>query len=193
MSVRAAGALTTLLTGLALLAGSGAAQALQYDVPPEDYAPYQPQSTCRKSPRPGTVELAAWIDHRFSGGTATASMRPCDSGGTSEHKDGRAIDWPMNAGRKKDRREVGRFLDTLFADDADGNADALARRMGVMYVIWSDHIYASYDEFDRRKYRSSSCPSLKKCSATLRHRDHVHISLSKPGGRGVTSWYVAHG
>jgi hypothetical protein len=191
LALRASGALTTLLTLVALLSGPGAAQALQYDDPPEDYASYQPQTTCRKAPRPGTVELAAWIDHRFSGGHAAATMRPCDAGGTSEHKDGRAIDWSMNATRKKDRREVGRFLGTLFAQDADGNADAPARRMGVMYVIWNDHIYASYDEFARRDYRSSSCASLEKCSATLRHRDHVHISLSKPGGRGVTSWYAA--
>lgn len=193
MALRASGALTTLLTVVALLSVPGPAEALQYDGPPEDYASYQPQTTCRKAPRAGTVELAEWIDHRFTGGHAAASMRACDSGGTSEHKDGRAIDWSMNATRKKDRREVGRFLAKLVADDADGNADALARRMGVMYVIWNDHIYASYDEFARRDYRSSSCKSLKKCSATLRHRDHVHISLSKPGGRGVTSWYVAHG
>lgn len=193
MAPRASGALMTLLTLAALLFTSGAAQALQYDDAPEDYASYQPQTACRKAPRPGTLELAGWIDHRFAGGHAAASMRACDSGGTSEHKDGRAIDWSMDATRKLERREVGRFLETLFADDADGNAQSLARRMGVMYVIWNDHMYASYDEFARRDYRSSSCTSLKKCSATLRHRDHVHISLSKPGGRGATSWYVAHG
>jgi hypothetical protein len=139
------------------------------------------------------VELAGWIDHRFSGGAATASMRACSSGGTSEHKDGRAIDWSMDATEKKQRREVARFLDELFAEDDDGNAAALARRMGVMYIIWNDHIYASYDEFAGRDYQSSSCPKLKSCSATLRHRDHVHISLSRPGGRGDTSWYGANG
>ncbi len=58
-----------------------------------------------------------------------------------------------------------------------------------MYVIWNDHMYAAYDTFAKRDYLSSSCPSRKKCSATLRHRDHVHISLSKAGGRGTTSWY----
>ena len=97
----------------------------------------------------------------------------------------------MDARKKKQRREVARFLARLFAEDQDGHAHARARRMGVMYVIWNDHIYASYGEFARRDYKSSSCPSLKKCSATLRHRDHVHVSLSKPGGRGVTSWYTA--
>ena len=177
---------------VALLAAPGVVQAVEYDEAPEDYASYQPQTKCRKKAMPGTVELAAWINHRFSGGTATASVRPCSSGGTSEHKDGRAIDWSMDATKKKQRREVGRFLDGLRAEDDDGNADALARRMGIMYVIWNDQIYASYDEFARRDYQSSSCPKLKSCSATLRHRDHVHISLSRPGGRGDTSWYVAH-
>jgi hypothetical protein len=183
-----------LLAPLLLVASpTSVARAAAYDEPPEDYASYQPQTTCRKSARPGTVELAAWIDARFDGGTASASMRPCDSGGTSEHKDGRAIDWSMNAARKQDRHEVAAFLERLFAADADGNAHALARRMGVMYVIWDDHMYASYDGFEPREYRSSSCTSLKRCSPTLRHRDHVHISLSRPGGRGATSWYATHG
>ena len=179
-----------LTTGALLLAAPGAAQA-GYAAAPEDYAPYQPQTECRKSARPGTLELASWLNARFGGGRATADVRACGSGGASEHKDGRAIDWSMDAGKPEHRREVSQLLRRLFAEDGDGHRHALARRMGVMYVIWNDHIYASYDEFATRDYRSSSCPSLKRCSATLRHRDHVHISLSKPGGRGATSWYVA--
>ena len=175
---------------LALLAAAGMVRAAAFEDAPEDYASYQPQTTCRKTARPGTAELARWINARFGGGTATPSVRSCDSGGTSEHKDGRAIDWSMDAAEKEDRREVAAFLDRLLADDAHGNPHALARRMGVMYVIWNDHMVASYDEFDRQEYRSSSCPALKKCSPTLRHRDHVHISLSRPGGRGITSWYT---
>jgi hypothetical protein len=184
-------AAVVLTASVALMGSPAAVHAAGYDAPPEDYASYQPQTKCRKSARPGTVELAGWINKKFSGGTASASVRGCDSGGASEHKDGRAIDWTMNAAKKKQRREVARFLNRIFAEDADGNEHALARRMGIMYVIWNDRIYASYDEFAARKYKSSSCPSLKKCSATLRHRDHVHISMSKPGGRGVTSWYDA--
>jgi len=182
-----------LLVALLALLAPGVVHAVEYDKPPEDYASYQPQTTCRKGARPGTVELAGWVNHRFSGGAATASVRACSSGGPSEHKDGRAIDWSMDATDKKDRLEVARLLDEIFAADGEGNAAALARRMGVMYVIWNDHIYASYDEFASRDYRSSSCAKLKGCSATLRHRDHVHISLSRPGGRGDTSWYAAHG
>lgn len=188
MGIRVPRLVVGLATALALALPAGVA-AVEYDQPPEAYASYQPQTKCRKAPRPGTRQLARWIDQSFGGGAARATMRRCKSGGTSEHKDGRAIDWTMDARKKQHRREVRRFLTTIFAEDADGNAHALARRMGVMYVIWSDRIWASYDQFAPRDYRSSSCPSLKRCSATLRHRDHVHVSLSRPGGRGVTSWY----
>jgi hypothetical protein len=98
----------------------------------------------------------------------------------------------MDAARADDRAEVERFLRKLFKADAAGEEDARARRMGVMYVIWDDHMYASYrDEFAPSNYLSSSCARKRDCSATLRHRDHVHISLSKAGGRAATSWYVA--
>jgi len=183
--------LARLALALVVLLGTGSAVAVGVeDEPVEAYAAYQPQSKCRERARPGTRALAEWINRRFDGGTATASMRSCDSGGASEHKDGRAIDWAMNASKKGHRTEVRRLLDRLFTSDGAGNQHARARRMGVMYVIWNDHSYASYREFERTAYLSSSCKSTEKCSATLRHRDHVHISLSRPGGRGATSWYV---
>jgi hypothetical protein len=149
-----------LAAALSLLAAVGVVHAAAYDDVPEDYASYQPQTTCRKAARPGTVALAAWLNVRFDGGTATPSVRPCNSGGTSEHKDGRAIDWTMDAGDKHDRLEVAAFLERVFATDGGYNDHALARRMGIMYVIWNDRMYASYDEFAREDYRSSSCPHL---------------------------------
>jgi hypothetical protein len=161
-----------------------------YDEPVEDYASYQPQKQCRDQARPGTKALNRWINRKFGGGTATASVRSCNPGTTSEHEDGRAIDWSMNATKRAHRLEVRRFLDKLFAADAGGNAHARARRMGVMYIIWNDRMYASYRAFTAQAYKSSSCKRLRSCSATLRHRDHVHISLGKPGARGDTSWYA---
>jgi hypothetical protein len=179
---------TTLVCATTLMAGPAAAAAA-YDVPVEDYASYQPQTRCRETPRPGTQQLAEWIEARFDGGPASAAVRACSSGGASEHKEGRAIDWAMDAGDADSRREVRRFLDRIFATDGAGNAHARARRMGIMYVIWNDHMWASYDRFSRKDYVNGSCASAAACSATLRHRDHVHLSLSRPGGRGATSWY----
>lgn len=59
-----------------------------------------------------------------------------------------------------------------------------------MYVIWDDRMYAAWDGFEPKRYLSSGCRSRKTCSPTLRHRDHMHISLSKAGAKALTSWYV---
>jgi hypothetical protein len=183
--------LVLLALALGLLVGCLAVvpPASAYTDAPEDYASYEPENACRDRPRAGTRQLAAWIDRTFGGGAALATMRACSSS-SSEHQDGRAIDWTMDAERKAQRAEVARFLDRLFADDADGNAHALARRMGIMYLIWNDRIYASYRSFEPRDYLSSSCRTKERCSKTLRHRDHVHVSLSLRGGRGQTSWFT---
>jgi hypothetical protein len=188
---RSAAAVLTMLAVAApvTLLTAPASAAPTYDSPVEDYAPYQPQEKCHDTARPGTQELAEWIDARFEGGPALASIRACGSGGVSEHKDGRAIDWMMDAGEDAQRREVRRFLDKVFATDDGDNAHARARRRGIMYVIGNDRMWASYDTFDREDYLNGSCPSVERCSATLRHRDHVHLSLSRRGGRGLTSWY----
>jgi hypothetical protein len=180
-----------LLAAFALVLTPTLAFGVEYAGPPEDYARYEGQTTCAQRPKPGTRELAGWINRRFGGGTAVASLRSC-GGGASEHKDGRAIDWTMDATRPGHRAEVERFLARIFTTDRDGHADARARRMGVMYVIWNDEMYASYrNGFEPTPYLSSSCKRKRTCSPTLRHRDHVHISLSKAGGRAETSWYVA--
>ncbi|MCR6030210.1 hypothetical protein GGQ22_01985 [Nocardioides sp. zg-579] len=62
--------------------------------------------------------------------------------------------------------------------------------MGIMHLIWNDRRYAAWDSFEPEPYLSSSCRKRSTCSATLRHRDHVHISLTRKAGRGQTSWYA---
>ncbi len=121
---------------------------------------------------------------------SAGSPRPAQGKSVSEHKEGRAFDWSLNALKSGDRTRAQRFLRAAFATGPSGEPAELARRMGIMYVIWNDHIYASYDQFRVRAYRSSSCKTLAKCSKTLRHRDHLHISLIRAGGAGRTSWYV---
>ncbi|MGH3307204.1 MAG: hypothetical protein ACRDOX_05900 [Nocardioides sp.] len=165
---------------LLALAGPAAAQV-------EDYADYKPQENCSPRAKPGTEALARWLVHR--GGGYGPISRKCGVGGVSEHKEGRAFDWTLDAARRNDRRIAKAFLDVAFATDQRGNEHAKARRMGIMYIIWNDHKYDAWDYFEREDYLSSSCKSLRKCSKTLRHRDHMHISLSRRGGRGETSWY----
>jgi hypothetical protein len=159
-----------------------------YVLPVDSYAPYQPQKTCARTDKPGTVALGQWLVAR--GGVFGGTLRSCSSGGTSEHKDGRAFDWMLDATSVDDRAIADAFLVEAFADDELGDTDALARRMGIMYVIWNDRMYAAWDGFEPKRYLSSGCRTRRTCSATLRHRDHMHISLSRDGARGRTSWYV---
>jgi hypothetical protein len=182
--------LLPLLAVLACLLLVGAAQASTTPVAPvEPYAPYQPQTRCSPTPKPGTQALGHWLVRTYGGGYGRIS-EACKGKSVSEHKEGRAFDWSLNATKAADRARAQRFLTAAFATGPSGAPAEMARRMRIMYVIWNDHIYASYDQFRARNYRSSSCKTLAKCSATLRHRNHMHISLTRSGGSGLTSWYA---
>lgn len=177
------------ISGCLLAVPSQATSTSQrYALPVESYAPYQPQRTCARTDKPGTVALGRWLVAR--GGVYGGTLRSCGSGGQSEHKDGRAFDWMLDAKDADDRAVADAFLVEAFADDELGDTDALARRMGIMYVIWNDRMYAAWDGFEPKKYLSSGCRTRRTCSVTLRHRDHMHISLSRAGATGRTSWYV---
>ncbi|WP_114422479.1 hypothetical protein [Nocardioides houyundeii] len=178
---------------IALLAPGGAVPAGAGEAPVftsaiEGYADYQPQTRCRRHAGPGVRQLAQALAAR--GGQLGPIARSCAGPGTSEHKEARAFDWMLDARSGEDERAGRLFLDEVFAPDAAGNPHALARRMGIMYVIWNDRVWSSYRGFAERPYRSSSCPRRKGCSVTLRHRDHMHISLTRRAARGLTSWYV---
>jgi hypothetical protein len=160
-----------------------------YLMPLEPYAGYQPQTTCKHTPRMGVLMLADWLVAR--GGGYGPISRSCRGSSTSEHKESRAFDWLLDAGSETDRALAAALLDEVFAPDDTGQPHALARRMGIMYIIWDDTMYASYDGFQPKRYLSSSCRSRRKCSPTLRHRDHMHISLTRQGAKGTTSWYLA--
>ncbi len=153
--------------------------------PVEDYAGYDGQRWCAKHVKQGTRQLQSWAVDRF-GGRAGPTMRGCKVGGRSEHKEGRAFDWTLNAARKADRKKAWRFISNVLRT-RPGGAHARARRMGIMYIIWNDRIWRSYDQFERSAYKP--CKPVRKCSKTARHRDHVHVSLSRKGAKGATSWY----
>lgn len=159
-----------------------------YLMPVEDYAGYQPQTTCKTTPKKGVLLLAAALTAR--GGGYGPISRSCSGSSTSEHKEARAFDWLLDATSPTDKALATTLLDELFAPDDTGAPHALARRMGIMYVIWNDTMYAAYDGFAKKTYLSSGCRSRRACSPTLRHRDHMHISLTRRAARGKTSWYL---
>ena len=174
------------VVALGVIAPAGAAYA-----PVEPYAGYQPQTQCSPPAKPGTTVLGRWIVANHGGGFGPIS-RSCAGTSVSEHKEGRAFDWTLLARRSADRARAARFMQRAFATGPTGEPAELARRMGIMYVIWNDRMYPAYNQFRAKPYVSSSCRGkpLRRCSRTLRHRDHMHISLTREGGMGRTSWYV---
>jgi hypothetical protein len=155
----------------------------------EGYAPYQPQTTCARGATKGAVLLSRWLLARYRGSSSSGIMRACGSGGRSEHKDGRAFDWHVDHRTARGRAQGTAFLKLALGTDKYGNRDAIARRMGIMYIIWNDRIYSSSRGFAARPYVHPACSSASRCNATLRHVDHMHISLGWSGARAVTSFW----
>ena len=145
----------------------------------EGYARYEGQSTCDPGAKPGTLALRNLLLSRYPATKSMGISRGCDVGGRSEHKEGRAFDWGANVNNPAQRAAVDDFLRALFATDSYGHTHALARRMGVMYVIWNAQIWSAY--------RADA--GWQPYSGASAHTDHVHISLSWAGARAETSYY----
>jgi len=139
---------------------------------------YQAQSTCSPSPKPGTTALLRLLIKTW-GGKSSGIYRGCSSGGTSEHKEGRALDWRMSVKSAAQRKRVDQALAWITANNGE-----VAYRLGVMYIIWNQRIWSIYyPELGWRKMASRG-------SATANHKDHVHISLSWDGAMKQTSWWT---
>ena len=180
-------ALLALLPVLLLAAAAVLAVAPPAHADLEDFASYQPESHCSPRPKPGAVYLSGWLVRHYGGGRGRVGSACSKS--VSEHQEGRAIDWSNDATTKAGRARVKAFMADVFGPDHRERPAAKARRMGIMYVIWDDHMYSAWNGFEPSKYLSSSCKKIKTCSKTLRHRDHVHISLTRQGGFGKTSFF----
>lgn len=193
--------LTTIAVALAVVASSLAATAApaaaaagsvpRFGRSIERYTPYQPQRACSHTATKGAVRLSRWLLARYRGSSSSGILRSCGTGGTSEHKDGRAFDWHVDYRTSRGRAQGRAFLKLALATDRYGNRDAIARRMGIMYIIWNDRIYSASRGFSARPYVHPACrgKALSRCSSTLRHRDHMHISLGVAGGRATTSFW----
>lgn len=145
----------------------------------EGFARYEGQSTCDPTPKSGTLALRDVLLARYPSTKSLGISRNCDVGGQSEHKEGRAFDWAVDIHDAADVAAVKDFLDALFATDALGRPYALARRMGIMYVIWNQQIWGAYSPKDGWRTYDGANP----------HTDHIHISMSWEGGLGKTSFW----
>jgi hypothetical protein len=146
----------------------------------EGFAKYQKQTTCSPTAKPGTVKLKNMLLRTYPGTRSLGISRSCSAGGTSEHKEGRAFDWGVRVTSTSEKAKAQAFLSWLLKTDTRGNKAANARRLGVMYVIWNKHIWGAYAANQGWRPYHGSNP----------HTDHVHLSLSRAGGAGSTSFWT---
>jgi peptidoglycan hydrolase-like protein with peptidoglycan-binding domain len=153
----------------------------------EPLAPYVEQTACSPATKHGTSLLAALLRRTYSG-TSTATVYACGTDGTrSEHYDGRAIDWMVSVRNSTQRAEATAFISWLLATDARGNKFAMARRLGVMYLIWDNRMWGAWDGKWEEYNGCASLPSAADDNAC--HRTHVHVSLSWNGANGRTTFW----
>ncbi|HYH33509.1 MAG TPA: hypothetical protein VD814_00005, partial [Nocardioides sp.] len=148
-SARFAVAVLLVLAGVLSTVGPAAAAPRKarasYKAAIEPLARYQPQTTCSPRAKAGVVDLSRRLLRAYPGTRSLGIVRACAAGGRSEHKEGRAFDWGgLRASRAADRAKVKNFTTWLFAKDRHGNRYAMARRLGIQYVIWNRRIWGSY-------------------------------------------------
>ena len=168
--------------GLVVLPASPASAAPvppTFGLPPEGYAASDPQSTCDPVAKPGVVDLRDVLNQAY--GTHPSSItRACSASGTSEHKEGRALDYMLDVNNATERAVAGDILAWLFATDQFGANHAIARRLGIMYLIWNREIWSAARHAEGWRPYTGENP----------HTDHIHFSFSWAGALRQTSWWT---
>jgi hypothetical protein len=144
------------------------------------YAAYDGQNTCDPTEKPGTADLRSILLKAYPSTGSLGIVRDCDTGGQSEHKEGRAFDWRLDATSTDDVARANDFFTWLLAKDQYGNEFAMLRRLGIMYMIFNRKIFKAYQVDKGWQDYTGANP----------HTDHVHFSQSRAGSQKGTSWWT---
>jgi hypothetical protein len=147
---------------------------------PDALSPYRPQTTCDPVVKPGLRALRDMVMGYYGIGRDGGITRACNVSARSEHQEGRAWDWMLDARNASQRAAADDFALWLTGPDGSGQAAGNARRLGVMYVIWNRRIWSASDAASGWLPYSGASP----------HTDHVHVSLSWDGAFQRTSWWT---
>lgn len=153
---------------------------------PIEDAVYDHATRCKPRSTPGIRLLTKWVDRHFRGDSwGVYRCERLSKKTRSLHAEGRALDWHLDVRRKRERRAAYYLIDRLLAADANGEPNALARRMGVQELIYDCKSWFSGSD----ALGSYSGCSGGKVGRTAAHRDHIHIGLNLAGARAKTSFW----
>ena len=142
-------------------------------------AKYDAQTTCDPAAKPGVVAFRDLVLATYTCTGDSGITRACNVGGVSEHKEGRAWDWTISVGNAA----ADDLIAWLLATDAQGNQYAMARRVGIMYIVWNKQIWGAYRPADGWRAYTGSDP----------HTSHMHISFTWDGANKKTSFWSGSG
>lgn len=148
----------------------------------EALSPSQSESgKCRSTPLPGASAFAGIITTTYGKGQTIYFMRACNDGPASAHKQGRGIDWMASVNNSSQKANAQAFIGWLLATDKYGNKYAMARRLGVMYIIYDKKIWEAH----------AASKGWQPYHGASDHTDHVHVSLSWDGANKKTTYWTA--
>lgn len=134
---------------------------------------YSGQNSCDPIDKTGAVALGKLLVNTYRTGTFGIS-RWCNEP-QSEHMEGRAVDWMLNAADPTQKAVADSARAWLTANSGEN-----ARRLGVMYLIFDKQMWRAYAPERGWQPYTGSNP----------HTDHIHISLTWDGAEKATSWWT---
>lgn len=132
---------------------------------------FQRNVICDPVSKPGVIAVANLLSQSFENPGYTLA-RSCINL-RSEHYDGRAVDWQLDAYDPQERRTGDAVVTWLTDNDGD-----VARRLGIQSIIWNHRAWHSHDGVWKGYVGQSP------------HTDHIHISLTWDGAFMRTSWWT---
>jgi MYXO-CTERM domain-containing protein len=157
--------------------GNTVPQAPNFGPGIDNYASYVGQAKCDPVAKPGVIAFKDLVLATYPCTSNSGIERSCSVGGKSEHKEGRAWDW----GVQYPHPAADAFLKWLLATDQHGNKHAMARRLGIMYMIWNKQVWSSYKASQGWRPYTGASP----------HTDHVHFSFSWDGANKASTFWTA--
>ena len=158
-------------------------------MPMEPYAGYQPQTSCRRTPKPGVLMLADWLVAR--GGGYGPISRSC-AGSSTQRAQGVARLRLAPATRPSRRRRARRRPARRGPRARRHRPAARAGAPDGGHV----HHLERHDVRLLRRVRAQALPQLRAAAHAAPAPDAapprpLHVSLTRQGAKGVTSWYYA--